>query len=99
MSWCQGVLLKCPWGVIATDLASDARGIGTGKTRYAVATGRGHPLDAYSVPDLQARALGTRSEGGDSAHTFMPTNLSFLGGSRQPLPGVEHDTHVAMADA
>ena len=65
-------------------------------TRQTVAASIRDPLDANSLPDLQANVLGTGTEGYNGTHTFVAADLSSLSRSWQPCPSIAHYSLVAV---
>jgi hypothetical protein len=57
-----------------------------------------HPLDAYSVADLDCCIVGSRAHLDNLAYTFVAANLARLCGERQDGPRVHHHAQIRVTN-
>ena len=93
------VLLEGARGIISANLCLWTQCIGASMALRTVATGPRNPFHAHAVSDLDCRCFAAGAQLDHFAHSFMATNLAWLGGIGKGRPGVLHNAQVGMADA
>ncbi|KAI7150347.1 alcohol dehydrogenase [Hortaea werneckii] len=84
---------------LSGDLLVEADAVVAGQAGRTAAADPRDPFDADSVPDLDVREVGSRTQLDDFAYTLVPADLTRLRGEWEALPRVGHDAEVGVADA
>ncbi|KAI7180435.1 alcohol dehydrogenase [Hortaea werneckii] len=95
----SNILLERAGGVVSGDLLVEADAVVAGQAGRTAAADPRDPFDADSVPDLDVREVGSRTQLDDFAYTLVPADLTRLRGEWEALPRVGHDAEVGVADA